>query len=79
VRYQYQNASGKQIAEELHALHNVEIREETIYAWLKGKSPDFVKERLKTASINLPSIVKAITVDGSYINVNCDIIGKKRL
>jgi hypothetical protein len=44
-------------------LHNVEIREETIYAWLKENSPDFVKESLKNAPTNLPSTVKAITDD----------------
>jgi len=79
LRYHYHNASGRKITEELRLLHNVDVKEATIYAWLKGKSPEFIKSRLTKDSDDLPSNIKAITVDGTYVDVGRDIIGKKKL
>ena len=78
VRYHYQNASGKQIAEELRILHNVEVQEANVYVWLKEISPEFVKSRLAKNPQDIPATIKTITVDGSYIDLSRDIIGKKK-
>ncbi len=78
IRYHYQSVSGNQIAKDLQLLHQVDVPEATVYSWLKIYSPEFIKARLGTSSIDLPQNIQAITVDGSYVSTGKDIIGKKK-
>jgi len=78
IRYHYHNISGNDIARDLKTLNNVEIPEATIYTWLKRLSPEFLKDRLAKKPDDIPSNIKALTVDGSYVNIGKDIIGKKK-
>lgn len=78
TRYNYHNISGNAIARDLRVLNNVEIPEATIYTWLRKHSPEFIKKNLKNDPKNLPSDIKSITIDGTYVNIGKDIIGKKK-
>lgn len=77
-RYHYQNTSGNQIAKDLRLLHHVEVKEATVYSWLKNLSPDFAKAKINQNPDNIPGSIKTITVDGTYFSTGKDIIGKKK-
>jgi len=78
TRYNYHNISGNAIARDLALLHNVQVSEATVYSWLKDHSPDFIKANLAIEPENIPPNIKALTVDGSYVNMGKEIIGKKK-
>ena len=78
TRYHYHNISGNAIARDLKVLHNVEMPETTVYTWLKRLSPEFLKDRLAKKPDNIPSNIKALTIDGTYVNIGKEIIGKKK-
>ena len=77
TRYNYHNISGNAIARDLALLHNVKIPVTTVYSWLKDHSPEFIKANLEKDPENLPPNIKSITIDGTYVNMGKDIIGKK--
>ena len=78
ISYHYQNVSGKDIARNLMLLHHVQISEATVYSWLKEHSPEFLKAKLAEQPDKLPANIKALTIDGSYVNLGKEIIGKKK-
>ena len=78
IRYHYQNASGKAIVRDLALVHHVQVSEATVYSWLKEHSPEFLKAKLAEQPEKLPNNIKAITIDGSYVNLGKEIIGKKK-
>jgi len=78
TRFHYHNASGKVIARDLTVLHNVPVSEATVYSWLKRHSPAFLKVKLANQPAQVPKHIKAITIDGSYVDLGKEIIGKKK-
>ncbi len=78
TRYHYHNVSGNDIARDLGLLNSVKVPEATVYSWLKRLSPDFIKDRLAKKPEDVPSNIKALTVDGSYVNIGKELIGKKK-
>lgn len=78
TRHFYHNISGNAIARDLTLLHNVQVPEATIYTWLKRLSPEFLKDRLAKNPKDVPSNIKSLTVDGSYVNIGKELIGKKK-
>ena len=79
MRYHYENSSGNIISRSLNQVHNVNVPEATVYSWLKEYSPQFLKARIDSSvkSKDL-SHIKTITVDGTYVSVGKDVIGKKK-
>ena len=78
TRFHYHNASGKVIAWDLTTLHQVPVSEATVYSWLKKHSPEFLQVKLAQQPDRLPEHIKAITVDGTYVNLGKEVIGKKK-
>ncbi|MHA1727959.1 MAG: hypothetical protein ACTSWY_04430 [Promethearchaeota archaeon] len=79
MRYHYENTSGNIISKSLNRGNNVNIPEATIYSWLKEYSPQFLKYQIDSSAKNKDlSQIKTITVDGSYVSVGKDVIGKKK-
>ncbi len=78
TRYNYKNASGNEITHDLSLLHNVDVSEQAVYKWLKELSPDFIKERMNRDITDKPDHIISISVDGSYVDVAKDTIGKKK-
>ena len=78
MRYHYENTSGKQISLSLRRVHNVDVPEATVYTWLKEYSPEFLKARIQSNNSEV-SQIKTINVDGTFVSMGKDIIGKKRM
>jgi transposase len=76
--YHYRNTSGNVIAQDLRLFHQVDVPEATVYSWLKAHSPQFVKARLKNNEEALPESIKVVSLDGSYVSVAKELIGKKK-
>lgn len=78
ARYNYNNNSGNEIANDLRSIHQVDVSEVAVYSWLKKHSPEYIKSKLDADENNVPQNIKAISVDGSYTSLARDIIGKKK-
>ncbi len=78
TRFNYHNSSGNDIARDLKLLHQVNITEATIYSWLKKFSPEFIKSRLDENPEDIPQNIDVLSIDGSYVTIANDIIGKKK-
>ncbi len=78
TRFNYHNVSGNDIARDLAFLHNVQVPEVTVYSWLKEHSPEFIKANLAVDPENLPPDIKSLTIDGTYVNMGKELIGKKK-
>ena len=78
TRCNYHNVSGNNIVRDLALLSNVQVPEATVYSWLKDHSPEFIKTNLAIDPENVPPNIKALTIDGSYVNMGKKLIGKKK-
>jgi len=76
--YKY-NSSSTEIAQPLTTLHQVEVYVDTINSWIKLLSADYFKARKKKPPKEDPKAIKTLAVDGTFVSVGKDAIGKKSM
>lgn len=77
-RSHYHNASGNEITRDLLMLHQIEISPKTIYTWIDKLGPEFTKEKIDANPTVLPAHIKSITIDGTFVTMGKQLIGKKK-
>ena len=78
ARSHYANASGNAIAHDLALLHQVHVAPKTIYSWIDHYGTEFTKTKTEATPQKLPKQIQSITVDGTFLNLGKQLIGKKK-